>query len=119
MLMHAAIQICAQVLQNTLGTIYNHFMVQVGEGQELIVLTGVEATVLNGGAVLCHPEWPVPLVSRVIARLLILEVSRPILRGQQVTHQPAVMQDLRCYGVVWVTAQDTQSARIPIASYNN
>lgn len=46
---------------------------------------GVEATVLNGGAVLCHPEWPVPLVSRVMTRLLILDVSRPILRGQQVS----------------------------------
>ena len=51
---------------------------------ELLVFTGVEATVLNGGAVLCHPEWPVPLVSKLMTRLLILDVSRPILRGQQV-----------------------------------
>ena len=51
------------------------------------MLAGVEATVLNGGAVLCHPEWPVPLVSRVMARLLILDVSRPILRGQQVAQK--------------------------------
>jgi len=45
---------------------------------------GAEPAVLNGGAVLCHPEWPVPLASRIIARLLVLDVSRPILRGQQV-----------------------------------
>lgn len=51
-----------------------------------MLLAGVEATVLNGGAVLCHPEWPVPLVSRVTTRLLILDVSRPILRGQQVRY---------------------------------
>lgn len=49
------------------------------------MLAGVEAAVLNGGAVLCHPEWPVPLVSRMMTRLLVLDVSRPILRGQQVT----------------------------------
>ena len=46
---------------------------------------GVEPAVLNGGAVLCHLEWSVPLVSKVLARLLILDVSRPVLRGQQVT----------------------------------
>lgn len=45
---------------------------------------GVEPAVLNGGAVLCHPEWPVLLASRILARLLVLDVSRPILRGQQV-----------------------------------
>ncbi|DBA92996.1 TPA: hypothetical protein ACH3X2_003338 [Trebouxia sp. C0005] len=50
-----------------------------------LTLAGVEPAVLNGGAVLCHPEWPVPLASRIIARLLVLDVSRPILRGQQVT----------------------------------
>ena len=55
--------------------------------ESVSMLAGVEATVLNGGAVLCHPEWPVPLVSRVITRLLILDVTRPILRGQQVTQK--------------------------------
>lgn len=49
------------------------------------VYAGVEPAVLNGGAVLCHPDWPVPLVSRIVARLLVLDISRPILRGQQVT----------------------------------
>ena len=60
-------------------------MMQGAASPELLeMLAGVEATVLNGGAVLCHPEWPVPLVSRVMTRLLILDVGRPILRGQQV-----------------------------------
>lgn len=60
------------------------------------VYAGVEPAVLNGGAVLCHPDWPVPLVSRIVARLLVLDISRPILRGQQVTalHGCPVQSDL-------------------------
>jgi len=56
----------------------------MGFSDRCIMYAGVEPAVLNGGAVLCHPEWPVPLASRIIARLLVLDVSRPILRGQQV-----------------------------------
>ncbi len=56
----------------------------MGYSHSCIMYAGVEPAVLNGGAVLCHPEWPVPLASRIIARLLVLDVSRPILRGQQV-----------------------------------
>lgn len=56
----------------------------MGYSDSCTVYAGVEPAVLNGGAVLCHPEWPVPLASRIIARLLVLDVSRPILRGQQV-----------------------------------
>ena len=37
------------------------------------------------GDVLCHPEWPVPLAVRLTARLLVLDVAVPILRGQQVS----------------------------------
>ena len=40
------------------------------------------------GDVLCHPDWPVPLATRLTARLLVLDVAVPILRGQQV---PAVL----------------------------
>ena len=36
------------------------------------------------GNVLCHPEWPVPLATRLTARLVVLDVAVPILRGQQV-----------------------------------
>ena len=56
----------------------------VQTGIMLLCVTGVEPTVLNKGAVLCHPDWPVPLVGCVLARLLVLDVPRPILKGQQV-----------------------------------
>lgn len=37
------------------------------------------------GGVVCHPEWPVPLVSRFTARILVLEPPIPVLQGQQVS----------------------------------
>jgi elongation factor 1 alpha-like protein len=37
------------------------------------------------GGVVCHPEWPVPLVSRFAARILVLEPPIPVLQGQQVS----------------------------------
>jgi elongation factor 1 alpha-like protein len=40
------------------------------------------------GAVLCHPDFPVPLVSRVEARIVVLDVPTPVLAGQQVTLSP-------------------------------
>ncbi len=36
------------------------------------------------GGVVCHPEWPVPLVTRFAARVLVLEPPIPVLQGQQV-----------------------------------
>jgi len=40
------------------------------------------------GAVLCHPDFPVPLVSRVEARIVVLDVPTPVLAGQQVPPPP-------------------------------
>lgn len=50
-----------------------------------LTLTDVDAGVLGAGAVLCHPDFPVPLVSRVEARIVVLDVPTPVLAGQQVT----------------------------------
>ncbi|KAK9830139.1 hypothetical protein WJX72_009959 [[Myrmecia] bisecta] len=50
-----------------------------------VTLTGIDAAALSTGSVLCHPDWPVPLVSRLEARIVVLEVQVPILKGQQVT----------------------------------
>ena len=49
-----------------------------------ITLADVDPSVLAAGAVLCHPEWPVPLATKFTARILVLEVAIPILHGQQV-----------------------------------
>ncbi|KAG6552677.1 hypothetical protein Mapa_005624 [Marchantia paleacea] len=47
-------------------------------------LTGIEPAVLLSGGVLCHPDYPVPVVTRLEIRVLILGITVPILRGGQV-----------------------------------
>ncbi|BBN07085.1 elongation factor 1 alpha-like protein [Marchantia polymorpha subsp. ruderalis] len=47
-------------------------------------LTGVEPAVLISGGVLCHPDYPVPVVTKLEIRVLILGITVPILRGGQV-----------------------------------
>ena len=49
-----------------------------------VTLAGIDASALVAGAVLCHPEWPVPVVSNLQARILVLDVPIPILKGRQV-----------------------------------
>ena len=49
-----------------------------------VTLADVDPAALAAGAVICHPEWPVPLARAFTARLLVLEVAIPILQGQQV-----------------------------------
>lgn len=50
-----------------------------------VVLTGVDASNLAIGAVLCHPEYPVPVVRRVEMQVVVLDVTVPVLKGQAVT----------------------------------
>lgn len=33
---------------------------------------------------LCHPQFPVPLVTKLEARVVVLDVAIPLLQGQQV-----------------------------------
>ncbi|CAI5468707.1 unnamed protein product [Closterium sp. Yama58-4] len=44
-------------------------------------LQGVEANQLLPGGVLCHPDYPIPVATRVEARLLTLDLKIPLLRG--------------------------------------
>jgi translation elongation factor EF-1alpha len=47
-------------------------------------LTGVDPAVLETGGVLCHPDYPVQVATKIEARVLVLGISVPILRGAQV-----------------------------------
>ena len=44
----------------------------------------MSSSILFVGAVLCHPEFPVPLVCKLEARIVVLDVMTPLLQGQQV-----------------------------------
>ncbi|EIE22483.1 hypothetical protein COCSUDRAFT_47906 [Coccomyxa subellipsoidea C-169] len=50
-----------------------------------VVLAGVDATALAVGAVVCHPDWPVPVAGRLEARIVVLDLPLPILKGRQVS----------------------------------
>ncbi|EFN56452.1 hypothetical protein CHLNCDRAFT_35207 [Chlorella variabilis] len=50
-----------------------------------VTLAGIDTTAVGPGSVLCHPDFPVPLVAKFEARVVVLDVAVPILRGQQVT----------------------------------
>lgn len=47
-------------------------------------LHGIDAVSLFSGAVLCHPDFPVPVVKRFEARILTLGIMMPIVRGTEV-----------------------------------
>lgn len=50
-----------------------------------LVLTGVDASALHSGCVLCHPEFPVRLAVKFTAQVLVLDVGMPLLKGHAVT----------------------------------
>lgn len=50
-----------------------------------VTLAGIDTSAVGAGSVLCHPDFPVPLVDKFEARVVVLEVQIPVLKGQQVT----------------------------------
>lgn len=58
-------------------------LARAGDGAD-VTLSGVDTSAVASGSVLCHPDFPVPLVSKFEARVVVLEVPVPVLRGQQV-----------------------------------
>lgn len=54
-----------------------------------VALGGIEGTVLAVGAVVCHMEWPAPVVTRLEARIVVLDIPVPILKGRQVRRPSA------------------------------
>ena len=48
-----------------------------------VSLAGVDVAAVVPGGVVCHPEWPLRLAARLEARVVVLDVAVPILRGQQ------------------------------------
>eukprot|EP00798_Chlamydomonas_sp_ICE-L_P023984 gene23984-9559_t len=66
-----------------------------------VVLSGIDLNSISSGAVLCHPDYPVPLVSCFEARLLVLEIKIPILRGHQVSlHAHTAREAARISGLI-------------------
>lgn len=49
-----------------------------------IALQGIDISSLMIGGVLCHPDYPVPIAIRIELRVVILDITMPILVGSQV-----------------------------------
>lgn len=68
-----------------LAVLQDHAQLAMAGDSADLVLTGVDASVLHSGCVLCHPEFPVRLAVKFIAQVLVLDVGMPLLKGHAVT----------------------------------
>ncbi|KAJ9529429.1 hypothetical protein QJQ45_013713, partial [Haematococcus lacustris] len=59
-------------------------LARAGDAVELAV-TGLNLDRVPGGSTLCHPDWPVPLATKFQARVLVLDVAVPLLKGASIT----------------------------------
>ncbi len=57
-------------------------LARAGDGAD-ITLSGLDTGAASAGSVVCHPDFPVPLVAKFEARVVVLDVAIPVLRGQQ------------------------------------
>eukprot|EP01018_Ginkgo_biloba_P020861 Gb_36048 [translate_table: standard] len=49
-----------------------------------IGLQGIDSSILMTGGILCHPDFPVPVATRIELKVAILDIRMPILFGSQV-----------------------------------
>jgi elongation factor 1 alpha-like protein len=49
-----------------------------------IALQGIDISFLMIGGVLCHPDYPVPIATHIELKVVILDITMPILVGSQV-----------------------------------
>jgi len=49
-----------------------------------VALNGIDTAAVSVGSMLCLPQWPVPLGTRFEARVVVLDIAMPILKGRQV-----------------------------------
>lgn len=49
-----------------------------------VSLQGIEGNRVTAGSVICHPDYPVQVASQLEMKILVLEISTPIVIGSQV-----------------------------------
>ena len=49
-----------------------------------VTLQGIDAGNVMAGGVLCHPDFPVAVAKRLELKVLVLDITIPILIGSQV-----------------------------------
>jgi elongation factor 1 alpha-like protein len=61
-----------------------------------IGLHGIDPGHIVSGGVLCHPDFPVHIASHLELKILVLEITMPILVGLQVS---GTAQQIACQGL--------------------
>lgn len=51
-----------------------------------LTISGVDPNVLHVGDFLCDPSEPIPLATRVQARIVLFNIKVPLIEGTQVIH---------------------------------
>lgn len=51
-----------------------------------VILQGIQSGHVMPGGVLCHPDYAVPVATYLELRILVLDITTPILTGSQVWH---------------------------------
>lgn len=49
-----------------------------------VSLQGIEGNRLTAGSIICHPDYPVRVATQLEMKILVLDISTPILIGTQV-----------------------------------
>lgn len=49
-----------------------------------VSLQGIEGNRVTAGSVICHPDYPVRVATQLEMKILVLDISTPILIGSQV-----------------------------------
>lgn len=75
---------------------------RAGDSAELkLALSDGDASAVHRGAVVCHPDFPVPLAHSFEARVVVLDVPIPVVKGQAVTvHAHAARDSAHVSGLV-------------------
>lgn len=47
-------------------------------------LQGIEGNRVTSGGVICHPDYPVQVTDQLELKILVLDITTPILKGSQV-----------------------------------
>jgi len=74
-----------------------------------VALNGIDTAAVSVGSMLCLPQWPVPLVTRFEARVVVLDIAMPILKGRQVSLTAFMSSNTALYHCVFLPKQKPSS----------
>lgn len=71
-----------------------------------VSMQGIDGSLVTAGGVLCHPDFPVAVAKHLELKVLVLDVTTPILIGSQVSfclHEISILFSFHYIACLWVT----------------